>query len=395
MVTFADPRVSGGRLNDVTKEDFVKVIQIEGQDQLFYPRMDINVALIRGTYADEWGNVVLSKEVAPLDATAIAQAVRNSGGTVIVQVEKIVKGGVLDPKLVKVPGVYVDYIVETAESKYCEQSFDCEYDAALTGEVTVPLQALDAVPLNAKKVIARRASLLLLDLSSEAVINLGIGIPEFVASVANEEEIGDSLTMTVEAGPIGGVPQGGVRFGASVNAEAILDQSSQFDFYDGGGLDLACLGLAECDGTGNINVSKFGPRIAGCGGFVNITQNTKNVVFCGTFTTGKLKEEIKDGKLTIIQEGSVRKFVPVVDHITFSGEYARKHGQNVYYITERAVFEMKEDGVHLTEIAPGIDLQKDVLDQMGFTPIMEDVKVMPEFLFKDELMGLREMKAKR
>ena len=320
---------------------------------------------------------------------------KSGGGTVIVQVEKIVKGGVLDPKLVKVPGVYVDYIVETAESKYCEQSFDCEYDAALTGEVTVPLQALDAVPLNAKKVIARRASLLLLDLSSEAVINLGIGIPEFVASVANEEGIGDSLTMTVEAGPIGGVPQGGVRFGASVNAEAILDQSSQFDFYDGGGLDLACLGLAECDGTGNINVSKFGPRIAGCGGFVNITQNTKNVVFCGTFTTGKLKEEIKDGKLTIIQEGSVRKFVPVVDHITFSGEYARKHGQNVYYITERAVFEMKEDGVHLTEIAPGIDLQKDVLDQMGFTPIMEDVKVMPEFLFKDELMGLREMKAKR
>ena len=201
--------------------------------------------------------------------------------------------------------------------------------------------------------------------------------------------------MTVEAGAVGGVPLGGVRFGASVNAEAILDQSSQFDFYDGGGLDLACLGLAECDGIGNINVSKFGPRIAGCGGFVNITQNTQNVVFCGTFTTGKLKEEIKDGKLTIIQEGSVRKFVPSVDHITFSGDYARKQGQHVYYITERAVFEMKEDGIHLTEIAPGIDLQKDVLDQMGFTPIMKDVKVMPEFIFKDELMGLKEMKANR
>ena len=395
LETFADPRVSDGRLNDVTTEDFVKVIQIDGKDQLFYPRMDINVALIRGTYADEWGNVVLTKEIAPLDATSIAQAAHNSGGTVIVQVEKIVKGGMLDPKLVKVPGIYVDYVVKAPETKFCEQTFDCEYNAALTGELTVPLHALAPVPLNAKKIIARRASLLLLDLSSEAIINLGIGIPEFIASVANEEGVGDSLTMTVEAGAVGGVPLGGVRFGASVNAEAILDQSSQFDFYDGGGLDLACLGLAECDGIGNINVSKFGPRIAGCGGFVNITQNTQNVVFCGTFTTGKLKEEIKDGKLTIIQEGSVRKFVPSVDHITFSGDYARKQGQHVYYITERAVFEMKEDGIHLTEIAPGIDLQKDVLDQMGFTPIMKDVKVMPEFIFKDELMGLKEMKANR
>ena len=204
--------------------------------------------------------------------------------------------------------------------------------------------------------------------------------------------IGDSLTMTVEAGAIGGVPLGGVRFGASVNAEAYMDQATQFDFYDGGGLDLTCLGLAECDKEGNINVSKFGTRIAGCGGFVNITQNTKNVVFCGTFTTGKLREEIKDGELHILQEGKVKKFVPEVGHITFSGNYARKHKQHVLYITERAVFEMKEDGVHLTEIAPGIDLQKDVLDQMGFTPIIDEVKVMPAFLFEDKPMGLKKMK---
>lgn len=390
--TFADPRISGGRLNDVTKEDFVKVINIEGHDQLFYPRMDMNIGFIRGTYADEWGNVVLTKEVSPFDATPLAQAVHNSGGIVVVQVEKIVKGGTLDPKLVKVPGIYVDYVVQVDDETKRQQSFDCEYDPSLTGETTIPVKALDPAPLNAKKVIARRAALLLLNMSSEAVINLGIGIPELVSSVANEEGIGDSLTKTVEAGAIGGVPLGGVRFGASVNAEAYMDQATQFDFYDGGGLDLTCLGLAECDKEGNINVSKFGTRIAGCGGFVNITQNTKNVVFCGTFTTGKLREEIKDGELHILQEGKVKKFVPEVGHITFSGNYARKHKQHVLYITERAVFEMKEDGVHLTEIAPGIDLQKDVLDQMGFTPIIDEVKVMPAFLFEDKPMGLKKMK---
>ncbi len=390
--TFADPRIQGGRLNDVTKEDFVKIVSIEGHDQLFYPRMDMNIGFIRGTYADEWGNVVLPKEVSPLDATPLAQAVHNSGGIVVVQVEKIVKGGTLDPKLVKVPGIYVDYVVQVDDESKRQQSFDCSYDPSLTGEVTVPVKAMDPAPLNAKKVIARRAALLLLSLSNEAVVNLGIGIPELVSSVANEEGIGDSLTMTVEAGAIGGVPLGGVRFGASVNAEAYMDQAIQFDFYDGGGLDLTCLGLAECDGDGNINVSKFGPRIAGCGGFVNISQNTRNVVFCGTFTTGKLKEEIKDGKLTIIQEGKVRKFVSSVEQITFSGEYARKHKQNVLYITERAVFAMKEDGVHLIEVAPGVDLQKDILDQMDFTPIMKDVKEMPAFLFEDKLMGLKAMK---
>ncbi len=392
LETFADPRISGGKLNDVTQEDFVQFMEINGQEQLFYPRMDMNIGFIRGTYADEWGNVVMSKEVSPFDATPLAQAVHNSGGIVVVQVEKIVKGGTLDPKLVKVPGIYVDYVVQTEDMGKHQQSFDCDFDPSLCGDITVPVKALESAPLNAKKVIARRAAMLLLGMSNEAVINLGIGIPELVSSVAAEEGIGDTLTMTVEAGAIGGVPLGGVRFGASVNAECYLDQAAQFDFYDGGGLDLTCLGLAECDADGNINVSKFGVRIAGCGGFVNITQNTQNVVFCGTFTTGKLKEEIKDGELHILQEGKVQKFVPAVEHITFSGSYARKHKQHVLYITERAVFEMKEDGVHLTEIAPGIDLQKDVLDQMGFKPIIDDVKLMPAFLFKDEIMGLKKMK---
>ena len=393
LETFFDPRYGGGKLNDITKEDFVQYMQINGQDVILYPRMDMNIGFIRGTYADEWGNVVLTKEVSPIDATPLAQAVHNSGGIVVVQVEKIVKGGTLDPKLVKVPGILVDYVVQVDDETKRQQSFDCAYDPSLSGECTIPLEAVAPAPLNAKKVIARRAAMLLLGMSSEAVINLGIGIPEFVSSVANEEGIGDTLTMTVECGAIGGVPLGGVRFGASINAEAYMDQAIQFDYYDGGGLDLACLGLAQCDSDGNINVGKFGSRIAGCGGFVNITQNTKNVIFCGTFTTGKLKEEIKDGELHILQEGSVQKFLDGIDQVTFSGKYARNHGQHVLYITERAVFEMKEDGVHLIEIAPGVDLEKDVLGQMGFKPKMDgEVKLMPAFLFKDEIMGLKKMK---
>ena len=393
--TLADPRLDGSKANEKTVregKDIVRLVSFDGDDYLYYPTFPIQVCFIRGSLADEDGNISLQREAMIGEQLEVAEATHNSGGIVVVQVEKIVKGGTLDPKLVKVPGIYVDYVVQVDDETKRQQSFDCEYDPSLTGETTIPVKALDPAPLNAKKVIARRAALLLLNMSSEAVINLGIGIPELVSSVANEEGIGDSLTMTVEAGAIGGVPLGGVRFGASVNAEAYMDQATQFDFYDGGGLDLTCLGLAECDKEGNINVSKFGTRIAGCGGFVNITQNTKNVVFCGTFTTGKLREEIKDGELHILQEGKVKKFVPEVGHITFSGNYARKHKQHVLYITERAVFEMKEDGVHLTEIAPGIDLQKDVLDQMGFTPIIDEVKVMPAFLFEDKPMGLKKMK---
>ena len=392
LETFVDPRISGGKMNDITKEDIVQLQVINGEEQLFYPRMKMDVALIRGTYADEWGNVVMTKEVSPIDALPQAQAVHNNGGIVIVQVEKVVKGGSLDPKLVKIPGIYVDYIVQEESILHQQQAFGCEFDSSVCGESVVPVESIKPVPLNAKKVIARRAAMLLLDMKHEAVINLGIGIPEFVASVAAEEGIGDSLTMTVEAGAIGGVPLGGVRFGASVNAECYLEQAAQFDFYDGGGLDLACLGLAQCDGQGNVNVSKFGPRIAGCGGFINITQNTKNVVFCGTFTTSGLKEEIKDGEIHIIQEGKVKKFLNCIDQITFSGKYAREHGQQILYITERAVFKMEKDGIHLVEIAPGIDMQKDILDQMEFKPIANNVKHMLPELFKDQCMNLKDIK---
>jgi propionate CoA-transferase len=384
--TFVDPRIEGGKLNSITKEDLVEVVDINGEEKLLYKAFPIDICFIRGTYADEWGNISLEKEVATLDATPIAQACHNCGGKVIVQVERIVEGGSLDPRLVKIPRIYVDAVV-VAEKGDHEQCFGHDFDPSLTGEVKKPLNDIAKTELSAKKVIARRAAM---ELKEDTVVNLGIGAPEFVAAVANEEGIGDHMVLTVEAGPVGGVPQGGSQFGASVNPECILDQAAQFDFYDGGGVDLAYLGMAQADEEGNVNVSRFGTRIAGAGGFINITQNAKKVFYCGTFTAGGLRVKIADGELNILQEGKNKKFVKNVDQITFSGKYARKTNQPVMYITERAVFELRKDGVYLIEIAPGIDLQKDVLDLMDFKPKMDgQPKLMDSRIFTDKLMGLK------
>ena len=329
----------------------------------------------------------MDKEVATLEMTAIAQACKNSGGIVIVQVEKIVEAGSLNPKLVKIPKIYVDAVVISKPEEH-EQCFGCEYDSSMAGLTRVPLSGLAPVELNAKKIIARRAAM---ELQENSVVNLGIGIPEFISCVANEEGIGEKMTLTVEAGAIGGVPQGGMRFGGSVNPECILDEPYQFDFYDGGGVDQAFLGLAQTDENGNINVSKFSGRVVGCGGFINISQNAKKVYFCGTFTTKGLKQEIKNGELVILQEGTSKKFVKEVEQITFSGIYAGKINQPVMYITERAVFELKEDGVYITEIAPGICYEKDILPYMDFEPKIPQngIKIMDERIFKDELMKLK------
>lgn len=385
LYTFADPRNGGGKLNGVTTEDLVKVVNVEGEELLLYKAFPIDVVFLRASYADEYGNCTVHREIGPLDVTAMAQACKNSGGKVVVQVEKIVQGGTLDPKLVAIPGIYVDSIV-VGSAEESDQCLGMPYDGALTGEYRIPVDAIPPIPLDAKKVIARRAAM---ELPRDAVVNLGTGVPEKIANVCAEEGISDYMTLTVEAGSVAGVPMGGTQFGAAANAMCIMPHNVQFDFYQGGGLDIAFLGLAETAPNGDLNVSKFGTRLAGAGGFIDITQNAKKVCYCGTFTAKGLEAGCENGRLVIAREGSKKKFVRSVEHITFSGRYAVKVGQPVLYITERAVFELRPEGVTLTEIAPGVDIQTQVLDQMDFMPkIAIDLKLMDSRIFKDEPMGL-------
>lgn len=368
LKTFVDPRIEGGKLNDKAREkgDIVQVVNINGQEKLFYPSIPVNVSIVRATYADTHGNCTLEKEGVFADVIPCVQAAKTNGGYVIVQVEKVVEYGSLDTRLVQIPGIYVDAIV-VAKPENHMQTNGSQYKAEISGEKRIPMDAIPPMPMSDRKIIARRCAM---ELKPNAVVNLGIGMPEGIAAVAAEEGIG-GMCLTTESGTIGGTPASGGDFGVTINPDCVLHQSFQFDFYDGGGLDIAFLGLAQCDEKGNINVSKFGTKVAGCGGFINITQNTPVVIFCGTFTA--------KGK---------KKFIKQVEQVTFSADYAKESGQKVFYVTERAVFKLTEEGVELTEVAPGYDLQKDILDMMDFTPIMKDVKTMDERIFKDELMGL-------
>jgi len=375
--TFVDPRLEGGKLNDVTKKDIVELIEIHGKEYLIYPTFPIDVALVRGTTADKNGNITMEKEALTAEALSCAQAARNSGGIVFVQVERVVDTGTLDPKQVVIPGIFVDAVIVASDPKYHMQTFSVNFNPEYVGMKSNQKQE-PVVLSSERRIISMRAAK---ELIPGAVINLGIGMPEGVAQVAEK----GSYTITVEAGPIGGTPAGGLDFGCSSNPEAIIDQPYEFDFYQGGGLDLAYLGLAQTDEKGNVNVSKFGNRIAGCGGFIDITQTAKKVVYCGTFTAKGLEITCQDGKLAIVREGTIKKFVKNVQQITFSGDYAMEKGQSVLYVTERAVFKLTKKGMVLTEIAPGIDLEKDVLFQMAFRPIIsDDLTMMEASLFMQE-----------
>lgn len=385
--TFVDPDFGGGKLNSLTKGDIVSKIKIDDKDYLSYKTFPINVAILRGSMADTSGNISLRREALTTETLAIASAAHNSGGIVIVQVERVVQRGTINPREVIIPGILVDYvvIVEDADENH-SQTFATKYNPSFSGEARVPLAAIKPLSFDERKIIARRAAF---ELRPGQVVNLGIGMPEGVSKVAAEEGLLDTLTLTTEPGAVGGVPAGGMDFGAADNPDAVIDQPSQFDFYDGGGLDITFLGLAQVDRFGNLNVSKFGPKLAGAGGFINISQNAKKVVFVGTFTAVNLQIEIIDGKLHVTNEGAQIKFIDEVEHRTFSGAVAYQSGREVLYITERCVFKLIEDGIELIEIAPGIDLERDILAHMKFKPaISSNLKLMDESVFREEKMRL-------
>lgn len=382
--TFVDPRMDGGKINERTTEEMVELIEFDGEDYLAYRTFPIDIAIIRGTTADVDGNITMEKEALDMESLAIAMAAKNSGGKVIVQVERIAQGNTMKPRDIKIPGIMVDYIVVSRPENH-HQTFGEVYNPAFSGEIKVPLDRIEPMVMGARKIIARRAAL---ELSDGHIVNLGIGMPEGVASVATEEGLLEKVTLTAEPGVIGGVPAAGLNFGAAANVTALIDQPYQFDFYDGGGLDIAFLGLAQADKTGDLNVSKFGPKFAGAGGFINISQCARKIVFIGTFTAVGLKISVENGVLHIHEEGKVAKFVDQVEHVTFSGKLALEENREVLYVTERCVLKLTSAGMELVEIAPGIEIDTHILPYMEFQPIITNPpRLMDKRIFYKEVMN--------
>ncbi len=382
--TFVDPRIEGGKINSITQRDWVEVINLAGEEYLFYHKLPLDVAIIRGTTADENGNITMEDECLIVESLAAAQAARNNNGKVIVQVKRVVEAGMLDPHAVKIPGIFVDAVVVCEDPNEHMQTFASMMNPEFVGKGQRKSQHIEEEKssLDAKTIIARRAAM---ELKANSILNLGIGAPEYIAKVAQQAGILDSFTLTVEPGAVGGTPASGLDFGASRFPDAIISQDQMFDFYDGGGIDQAFLGLAQCDVNGDINVSRFGSKIAGCGGFINITQNAKEVYFCGTFTAKGLEVVAEAGELVIKNEGAQHKFIQQVEQITFSAAQALKNNKPVLYITERAVFRLTEQGLELIEIAPGIDLTEDVLNQMSFQPkVSANLTLMDRAIFEAE-----------
>jgi acyl CoA:acetate/3-ketoacid CoA transferase len=368
--TFVDPRREGGRMNAATRTPLAELVTLGGEEALFYRRQPIDVAIVKGTTADEHGNVTLERDPFTLGVFYMALAARNSGGTVIAEVTRIAAAGSLHPRAVVIPAPLVDRVVVAPEE------FEDEHDPAMSGEVRVPVRPT-RLPLDDKVVIARRA---VREFRPGNVVNLGAGIPMYVVPhVAAELGVAPHITFTIEQGPIGGLPGVG---GVAVGPSAIIDSLQVFDWYDGGGIDVACLSFGEVDRFGNVNVARFGGMMPGSGGFINIVHAARKVVFCGTLTAKGLRTSVGPDGLSIEREGEVRRFVADVELITFNGEAALKKGQDAVYVTERAVFRRERDGMVLTELAPGLDVRRDVLDQVGFpVRVSPDLRPMPADLF--------------
>lgn len=381
--TFVDPRQRGGRQSDSAKEDLVELMHIDGEEWLRFKPFPIDVAILRGTTADEDGNVTMEEEAILGEMLSTAQAARRNGGIVIVQVKRMAKRGTLPARNVKIPGILVDYVVVDPDQR---QTYASHYNPSYAGELRVPLEAFRPLPFTERKIVVRRSAM---ELKPGDVCNLGAGMSTGISAVAAEERILDRIVLTNEQGFIGGAPLTGPDSGAAQNYDAAVDQPYQFDFYDGGGIDCAFLSFVEVDRDGNVNISRFGRTIVGIGGFVNISQNARKVVFSGTFTAGGLEVACEDGRLRIVREGRHSKFVEAIEQISYSGPFAREEGREAVFVTERAVFRVADGALELIEIAPGIDLERDVLARMAFRPKMaQDLKPMDSRIFRPEPMGL-------
>lgn len=387
--TFADPRQGGGKANQRTYDlgkEVVSLMEIGGQEVLFYPSFPIDVCFIRATYGDEAGCLSIANEAMSVEQFELAAAVHNSGGIVIAQVDKIVQRGSIPAKEVLVHGFMVDYIVEGRPEYSCQSFVTDRFRPELAGLAKVPTAGFEKLPMGPRKICCRRAAM---ELTPNALINLGIGMPGGIGSIADEEGISDLFTLSVECGPLGGVPLGGIDFGACVDPEAMYRMADTLLLYAGGALDMAVLGFAEVDRFGNVNAHSFNGRTVGAGGFIDITQRVKKLCFIGTFTAGKQEIGLRDNGLVIHKQGPQKKFLEELEAVTFSGREALRKGQTVLYITERAVFRLERQGITLVEIAHGVDLQRDILDQMEFIPAMaEHVRYMDPRLFRDGPMGL-------
>jgi propionate CoA-transferase len=381
--TFVDPRFGGGRQSPSAREDLVELIEFAGREWLYFKPIHVDIAFLRGTTADEDGNISMEQEAVFGEMLSMAQATRRCGGVVIVQVARLAKRGTLPPKQVKIPGMLVNLVVVDPEQR---QTYRTAYSPAYAGELRVPVSSIPALQFDARKVIARRAAM---ELFPGAVCNLGAGLSTGIANLAAEEGFLSDIVLTNEQGLIGGAPASGVDAGAAINYDAIVDQPYQFDFYDGGGLDLAFLSFAQVDSQGSVNVSRFGEKVIGVGGFQNIAQNAKTIVFSGTFTAGRQEVSWENGETSIKLDGTLMKFVKKLDQVSYSGTHAQSIGQRALYITERAVFQRGSQGLELIEIAPGINLERDVLAKMGFRPaIAPEMRIMDQRLFFPQLMGL-------